>query len=163
MTPLLQRVPTDRPAHAAATRPDFQSAVDVLTVTACPAPPDAVVLAVCGEVDSSTSPLLRDRLLEQLRPTSRQLVVDLTEVSFFGAAGITVLVAARDAADTAGIGMCLVARTRVVLRPLTITGLDSVFDVCPDIAHARLRIGGSLDDDGILPGPRAGHRAPSPV
>jgi anti-anti-sigma factor len=171
MTPLLQRVPTDRRAHAPAARPDFQSAVDVLTVTVGPASPHAVVLAVCGEVDSSTSPLLHDRLLEQLRPTCPQLVVDLTEVSFFGAAGITVLVAVKEAAETAGIRMCLVACTRVVLRPLTITGLDSVFDVCPDIVHARLRmsevavqiIGGSLDDDGILPQPRAGHRAPSPV
>ncbi|MDT7789669.1 MAG: anti-sigma factor antagonist [Pseudonocardiales bacterium] len=171
MTPLLQRVPADHPARAAAVRPDFQPDGEVLTVTVCPAPPDVVVLAVCGEVDSSTSPLLRDRLLEQLRPTCPQLAVDLTEVSFFGAAGITVLVAARRAAETAGIRMCLVARTRVVLLPLTITGLDSVFDVCPDLAHARLRmsevaaqsIGGSLDDDGILPRPRAGHRAPSPA
>jgi anti-anti-sigma factor len=126
---------------------------------------------VFGEVDSSTSPLLRDRLLEHLRPACARLVVDLTEVTFFGAAGLGVLVAARAAAETAGIRTCLVARTRVVLRPLTITGLDSVFDVCPDVAHARLLmgdvavqiIGGSLDDDGVLPRPRAKHRAPSPV
>ncbi|WP_143467061.1 STAS domain-containing protein [Lentzea kentuckyensis] len=171
MAPLLQRVSTGRPARTAAVRPDFQPAGEVLTVTVCPAPPDAVVLAVCGELDSSTSPLLRDRLLDHVRPTCPQLVVDLTEVTFFGAAGITVLVAAREAAETAGIRMCLVACTRVVLRPLTITGLDSVFDVCPDLAHARLHmgdvavqiIGGSLDDDGILPRPRAGHRAPSPT
>jgi len=158
MAPLLQPVPTDRTAPAADVRPDFQPDREVLTVTVCPVLPDAVVLAVRGEVDSSTSPLLRDRLLEQLRPACPRLVLDLTDVSFFGAAGLTVLVAAREAAEMAGIKMCLVARTRVVLRPLAITGLDSVFDVCPDIAHARLRLN---EIAGILPRPRAGHRAPS--
>jgi len=129
-----------RPARAPA-QPDLQPGAEVPTVVVCPAPPCAVVLAVCGEVDSCTSQLLRDRLLEHLRPTCRQLVVDLTEVSFFGAAGLTVLLAVREAAETAGIRMCLVARTHVVLRPLAITGLDDVFDVCADIAHAWTRMG----------------------
>lgn len=168
MTPLLQRTRTDRPAHAAV-QPDFQPDVEILTVTVCPAPAGAFVVAVRGEVDRSTTPLLRDRLLDLLRPTCPHLVVDLTDVSFFGAAGLTVLVTVREAAEAAGVRLCLVAGTRVVLRPLTITGLDELFDVCPDIAHARLRLGdvavqsisGSLDD-GILPGPRAEPGTPSP-
>jgi anti-anti-sigma factor len=157
MTPLLQRVPTDPPARAAAVQPDFQPGVEVPTVTVCPVLPGAVVLAVRGDVDSCTSPLLRDRLLEHLRPACPQLVVDLTEVGFFGAAGLTVLVTVRQAAEAAGIRLCLVAGRRAVLLPLTITGLDDVFDICPDIAHALLRLrdvavqimGGSLDVDDL--------------
>lgn len=136
MTPLFQGVSTDRPARAPVVRPGIQPRAEVLTVTVCPAPPGAVVLAVRGEVDMSTSPLLRDRLHEHIRPTCLHLAVDLTEVSFFGAAGLTVLVTVREAAEAAGIRLCLVADTRAVLRPLTITGLADVFDVCPDIAHA---------------------------
>lgn len=165
MTPILQRAPTDRPSPAAVVQPD----AEVASVTACAAPPGVVVLAVRGEVDSCTSPLLRDRLLEHLRPTCRQLVVDLTEVRFFAAAGLTVLVAVREAAEAAGVGLSLVADTRVVLRPLMITALDGVFDVCPDIAHVQLRLGavaqqvlsGPLDDPGVLPLPRAGPSASS--
>ena len=159
MTPALHRVSTDRPPRAAVVQPE----VEVPSVTVCAAPPGVVVLAVRGEVDSCTSPLLRDRLLEHLRPTCRQLVVDLTEVRFFAAAGLTVLVTVRQAATAAGIRLFLVADTPVVLRPLMITGLDDVFDVCPDLEHVQLRlgtvaeqiIGGSLDDPGVLPMPRA--------
>jgi anti-anti-sigma factor len=159
MTPVLQRVSTDRPARAAVVQPE----VEVASVTVCAAPPGVVVLAVRGEVDSCTSPLLRDRLLEHLRPTCRQLVVDLTEVSFFAAAGLTVLLTVWEAAMATGVRLFLVADTPVVLRPLMITELDDVFDVCPDIEHVRLRLGavaeqiisGSLDDPGVLPVPRA--------
>lgn len=142
MMPLLQRAPTVHSAQETADQPD------------------AVVIAVRGEVDSCTSPLLRDRLLEHVRPACLQLVVDLTEVSFFGAAGLTVLVTVREAAEAAGVRLCLVAGTRVVLRPLMITGLDEALDICPDIAHARLRLDGlalqkidvSLDDDDLRTG-----------
>ncbi|MCP2243550.1 anti-anti-sigma factor [Lentzea aerocolonigenes] len=150
MMPLLQRAPTGHSAQEAADRPDV------------------VVIAVRGEVDSCTSPLLRDRLLEHVRPACSQLVVDLTGVSFFGAAGLTVLVTVREAADAAGVRLCLVADTRVVLRPIMITGLDEVIDIWPDVDHAQLRPGGvavwivdvSLDDDGLRTG-CAGSGAPS--
>ncbi|MDX8052779.1 STAS domain-containing protein [Lentzea sp. BCCO 10_0798] len=115
--------------------------VELLTVTARPVVSGAVVLAVRGEVDSCTSPLLKIRLLEHVRPTDPPLVIDLTDVSFLGAAGLTVLVTVREAAMAAGIALCLVGCTRPVLLPLKVTGLDGVFDICPDIAHALLRLG----------------------
>jgi anti-sigma B factor antagonist len=93
------------------------------------------VITVRGEVDLCTSALLlRNALLAQLRPTGPQLVIDLTDVRFLGAVGLTVLVTVWDAAVAAGTGLCAVARTRVVLLPLTITGLDRVFDIYPDLA-----------------------------
>jgi len=155
--PLLQRAPADRPAHTAAVQPEAWPGLEVPPVAVFPAQPDAVIVAVRGEVDSCTSPLLRDRLLEHVRPACPQLVVDLTEVSFFGAAGLTVMVMVREAAEAAAVRLCLVAGTRVVLRPLMITGLDEVFDISPDIAHAQLCLDGvavqnidvSLDDDGL--------------
>lgn len=168
MTALAQRASADRPAPAVAVQPDFRAGVEIPVVTARPATPGAVVLAVRGEVDSCTSSLLRDLFLENLRPGCPQLVADLTEVSFFGAAGLTALIAARNAAEAAGIKLRLVADTRVVLRPLTITGLDDLFDICPDIANARMNLGdiaveiidGSLDNADLQTEPRAGPDAP---
>ena len=148
MKPVLQRMPTDPPLRAA--EPD----VEVASVTVSAAPPGVVVLVVRGEIDSCTSLLLRDRLLEHLRPTCRQLVVDLTAVTFLAAAGLTVLLTVREAATAAGVRLFLVADTPVVLRPLMITGLDDVFDVCPDVGHVRPRLGT------VLPEPRAGSGTP---
>jgi anti-anti-sigma factor len=112
-----------------------------VTVTAHPAPPDATVVSVRGEVDMLTSALLGDRLLTHVLDTVGHVIVDLTRVGFFAAAGLTVLVNARQAAVAAGITFCLVASTRAVLLPLTITGLDDVFDIRPNLTHALLRAG----------------------
>ena len=133
MTAVLQ------PALAAPS--NLHPGTDILTVTTRSVPPGVVVAAVCGEVDQETAPLLKNRLLAHLRPTGPPLVVDLTEVSFLGAAGLTVLIEAREAAVAEKIRLCVVARSRRVLRPLAITGLDRVFDVRADLAQALLCVG----------------------
>jgi len=69
------------------------------------------------------------------------VIVDLTDVGFFAAAGLTVLVYAREAAVAAGTTLCLVASARPVLLPLTITGLDGMFDISSNLTHALLRAG----------------------
>jgi anti-sigma B factor antagonist len=119
--------------------------VQLLTVTSRPVPPDAVVLAVSGEVDMSTSPLLQHVLLSHLRDAAPRVTVDLAGVSFLSAAGLTVLVNVKHAAAAVGSSLCLVARTRVVLLPLTVTGLDSEFDIYPALADAPPFTGGGPD------------------
>lgn len=109
-----------------------QPGAELLTTTAQPIPSGAVVITVRGEVDSCTSPLLRDAILDQLRPVGPPLVVDLRGVEFFGAAGLTVLLTVREAAVTAGTRLCLVAHNRAVLLPLAITGLEREFDIHDD-------------------------------
>lgn len=114
----------------------LNAGVEPLVVMACRALPDAVVLTVRGAVDLRTSPLLRDRLLSHLRPAIPYVVVDLTRVTFFGVAGLTVLLDVREATEAAGIRLRLVAHTRVVLLPLAITGVDRVFDIHPNLDSA---------------------------
>lgn len=150
MTAVLPPASTDRPSPAAPSAamlvgialPDRRPGKELLTVTAHPVAPGAVMIAVRGEVDLCTSPLLRDALLDHLRRPCPPLVVDLTDVTFFGAAGLTVLTTARNAAMAAGNRLCLVANGRPVLRPLTLTGLDRVFDIHPDLPQALLCLGG---------------------
>jgi anti-sigma B factor antagonist len=134
-------VPTGRPPLSATGLPEPHPVRQLLTITTHPAPPAAIVFTVRGEVDMLTSTQLRDQLSPHLRDTVPNVIVDLTEVSFLTAAGLTVLVVARKAAVAAGITLWLVASTRPVLLPLKITGLDGVFDVSPDITHALLGAG----------------------
>jgi anti-anti-sigma factor len=150
MAAALQLVSTDRPARAVVAPPDPHPASELLTIAVYPAAPAVVVVAVCGEVDLYTAPRLQDGLLVHLYPGAPQLIVDLTGVDFFGAVGLTVLVAVKEAAMAAGIRLFVVANTRPVLLPLTITGLDRVFDLYPDLPHA-LRSSGDCPD-----GPAAG-------
>jgi anti-sigma B factor antagonist len=130
---------------AAIAQPCTHPAGQSLTVIARPAPPDATVVTVRGEVDMLTSALLRDRLLPHMRDAARHVIIDLTGVSFLAAAGLTVLVHARQTAAVAGVTVSLVASTRQVLLPLRITGLDGMFYVTPDLTHALLRAGRGPD------------------
>ena len=146
MIAVLPHESTDHlPSASAAQRHVHRSATRFLTVIAHPAPPDATVLTVRGEVDMLTSTLLRDRLLQHVREDVGHVIVDLTGVGFLAAAGLTVLVDARQTAVAAGITLCLVASTRPVLLPLTITGLDGVFGISPNLTHALLRAGSGPD------------------
>lgn len=119
--------------------PSVHPPARLLTVAMWPLSTSALVCAVSGEVDLSTAPRLRERLLAQIHLAGPNLVVDLGEVRFFGAAGLSVLAEVRTAADAAGVGLCLVARTRPVLLPLTVTGLDVVFDVYPYVDGVPVR------------------------
>jgi anti-sigma B factor antagonist len=94
-------------------------------------PPGSVVITVCGEVDHVSGPLLYTRLEANIHQAGPDLVVDLVGVSFLGVPGLTALMAARTAAAAAGIEFCVIARTRMVLRPLKVVGVDTVFDVAP--------------------------------
>jgi len=80
---------------------------------------DLLIVSVAGEVDLVTAPVLAD----ELRAAGvRTLVVDLSEVSFLGAAGLSVLHASagRERGRTG-----LVANTRAVLRPLSVVAFDA--------------------------------------
>ena len=142
MTATLHVFPVDCLRQGAMLAPDPQPGAEFLSVTAHPVPPDAVVITVCGEVDLLTSRLLLDALLAHLHRPARRLIVDLTAVGLLGAAGLTVLATAKQATLAVGTGLGLVAHTRPVLLPLTITGMHSQFDIYPDLTHALLPVAG---------------------
>ncbi len=89
-------------------------------------------ITVVGEVDSLTAPFLRECLLDLLdRPDpGGDVVVDLSQVTFLSAAGLTALAIAYRTACSAGRVLRIRCGTaRAVLRPLEITGLRSVFTI----------------------------------
>ncbi|SMD27131.1 STAS domain-containing protein [Kibdelosporangium aridum] len=94
---------------------------------------DTVVVTVAGEVDLSTAGLLTQGLTAAglISQPPRTLVVDLSAVTFFGAAGLTSLVRAVHRCQGQGIALQIVANHPVVLRPLEITGLIETLPVVP--------------------------------
>jgi anti-sigma B factor antagonist len=94
-----------------------------LTVTLNQPRPRAIRCAVTGEVDVLTAPALRAQLMSAGDVHCRDVVVDLTAVTFFAAAGLHVLDDVRHAHRGA--------------RELLVVGaspqVDRVFDLCgPD-------------------------------
>jgi anti-sigma B factor antagonist len=88
---------------------------------------DVALLAVNGEVDMATAPDLRQTLGRCLEREPPLLVVDLSQVSFLGSAGLAALVEAQQHARATQLR--LVATHRAVLRPLQVTGLTATLAV----------------------------------
>jgi anti-sigma B factor antagonist len=100
--------------------------------------PAARVVNVIGEIDTLTAPVLRTRLEEHLAEIEL-VVLDLSEVTFLGSAGLAVLVAARDEADRFNHKFRLVPGSRIVVRALEATGLLTLFDMADTAADALER------------------------
>lgn len=86
----------------------------------------AAVLTVDGEVDAVSAPQLQSGVEDALKRLPAVLVVDLSGVSFFGSAGLSVLLLALD--QLAENSLRVVASPQV-RRPIEVTGLDRMLDV----------------------------------
>lgn len=82
-----------------------------------------------GELDAAANPLLQQTLLRALRRAERLLTLDLSEVSFFGSAGVTALVWLSQHGEAADKHVTVVATSRIVTGPLELTGLLEHLDV----------------------------------
>jgi anti-sigma B factor antagonist len=96
---------------------------------------DAVVVTVSGEVDIDTVGLLEKRLTAARKRAvpPRAMVIDLRDVRFFGAAGVTALVKADIGCQEQGVGLRIVANHRAVLQPLEIVELIGTLPMAPGI------------------------------
>jgi anti-sigma B factor antagonist len=106
------------------------------------------VVEVGGEIDLASAPQLRDCLHQTIDAGSRQLVVDLRQVSFIDSEGLGVLVGARRRLLRYGHdgGIQLVCAHGLVLRVLRVTGLDGVFPLHAGLADALGGTSGQADD-----------------
>lgn len=92
----------------------------------CPRRDIAMVL-VDGEIDLRTAPSFRDQLFRSLAAGPVMVVLDLSPVTFLGAAGLRVLVDAQTQAEKTRRRMVLITEARCVDRALEVTGLASSF------------------------------------
>jgi anti-sigma B factor antagonist len=96
----------------------------------------AVVVAVRGELDLATVPVLRERLDEVGDRPAAPLVVDLSEVRFIASAGLALLVDLQHRCDERGVTLAVVATGSVVPRAIQVTALDQVLSVYPTVDEA---------------------------
>jgi anti-sigma B factor antagonist len=82
---------------------------------------DEIVLALAGEIDVSTAPLLRAALVEVLEGRPVRVTLDLTELSFLDAGGIRCLVDAARRAAAVGCALTVHNATGMVLRVMQLT------------------------------------------
>jgi anti-anti-sigma factor len=123
--------------YRSAALPGWQSSLPAaetavgLQVTSNRAEDAVVVVSASGEVDACTAPDLATAIREACAstPTPGSLVIDLTGIRFFSAAGLTVLLTTQQHCHERHIALRVVATHRSVLRPLQITRLDGQFDL----------------------------------
>ncbi|WP_428342579.1 STAS domain-containing protein [Mycobacterium sp.] len=102
--------------------------------------PDAVLVHVTGEIDSSTASEFRSKLESALQQAggheSRLLILDLQGVTYFGSAGLNAVLDTHKQGLRAGISVRLVAENDLVVRPIEVTNLDSLLDLYPSLPNA---------------------------
>ena len=85
-------------------------------------PGPEVVVGIQGDLDLDTAPLAHATLIQALDDAPR-VCLDLSEVRFFGAAGLRVIVGARQHAESLGRAFRLSGVHGVTERILVLTGL----------------------------------------
>jgi anti-sigma B factor antagonist len=96
----------------------------------------ATLIHVKGEVDMASEALLRRHTDDALAEEPSALVLDLTGVTFFASAGLHVLVDLQHDAASRGLALWVVADSRIVLRPMEITGVDQLVTVVASVDQA---------------------------
>ena len=91
--------------------------------------PAVVVVAVDGELDSSSVGRVREHLHDALSVRPERLVVDLTDCPFVDACALTMLLDVHRRAWRSGGVLSLRGCSPRVLRLLSLTGLRRVFDI----------------------------------
>lgn len=89
-----------------------------------------------GEVDAFTGHTFRARLIELVQAADRPLLVDMSGVPFFSAAGLNAVVAAEKLARVRDIPVAYFDLVPCVERPFRITGVDKIALICPTIKDA---------------------------
>jgi len=98
-----------------------------------------VVVSLVGELDMASvraaEPVVADAVSR-----GKPIVIDLTRLSFFSSAGLTVLARLDDHRRQEPLDVRIVADQRVVVLPLRLTGLHDMFPIHPTLADALAAI-----------------------
>jgi len=93
------------------------------------------VVELGGEIDLDRAPQVRGVLLDCIK-RGRDVLVDLSDVSYIDSSGIASLVEALQSAGKSGIALGLVAISPMAMRVFELARLDKVFTIYPDIGAA---------------------------
>jgi anti-anti-sigma factor len=97
---------------------------------------DVAAITIRGELDLSTAPRLIDLVERVAAEHPRRVIIDMANVTFFCAAGITALLRAHEMITGAGGRLVLRAPSPQTQRILIISGADRLFP--PDTNDAMV-------------------------
>ncbi|PID54123.1 MAG: anti-sigma B factor antagonist [Micrococcales bacterium] len=97
---------------------------------------DRSVVAVQGEIDVYTAPVLREHLNELVADGRHHLVIDMTEVEFLDSTGLGVLVGCLKRIRAQDGTLALVCHEEKILKVFRITGLTKVFPIHDTVESA---------------------------
>jgi anti-anti-sigma factor len=83
----------------------------------------ATVIAVSGELDLASSPILEERLDQVFDSDVERVILDLRALDFMDSTGLSVLIKAHQTAEEAERRLCLVKGPPQVQRLLSLTGV----------------------------------------
>jgi anti-anti-sigma factor len=95
-----------------------------------------VVLKLTGELDLDTAPILYSRLEEIVGRGQWRIVVDASDLGFCDSTGLSALLAAHQACESAGGFLRLAAPDELLMRLLAVVGLQATIAVYPSVNGA---------------------------
>ena len=99
-----------------------------LDITMTPGP--TTVLALAGDLDPATAPLLEAALAEATAPGGvERVVLDLAGLAFLDSSGLRIFVTSREALAAQGATLALRSPSANTRRLLDVTGLGEIIDV----------------------------------
>jgi anti-sigma B factor antagonist len=87
------------------------------------------VLCVTGEIDIYTAPLFKQAVVNLVSEGARNVVIDLSGVTFMDSSGFGTLLGATRRLRPAGGGLHLAAPNSTIQRMLRLTRLDSIMEI----------------------------------
>ena len=88
---------------------------------------DVTILEIKGRIDSTTAPVLGERLTASLATPQRRLVLDLRQLEYISSAGFRVLLLAARRAEEAGARFVLCSVTGKVRQLFDLGGFLDLF------------------------------------
>jgi anti-sigma B factor antagonist len=101
----------------------------------------AAGVAVRGELDMSTAPLLAESLDAAIRDSTGPFVVDLTKLAFLDSSGVNVLLRARALLGRGDREIVVVCPPGQVRRVLELVGIDDLFAIYGTREEAAASLG----------------------
>jgi anti-sigma B factor antagonist len=121
---------------------------------------DVTIAELTGDLDIASAPVLREQLLDLLRPGFSRLVIDLSKVTFCDASGLAVLVSTGRRARLLDGFLRLAAASPLVEQVLQVTGLRRSLAVFPTVQAAAT--GSKIAQRGRVDGKAGAAEAPRP-
>jgi anti-sigma B factor antagonist len=89
------------------------------------------VLAIEGQIDSSTSVDLEKKLTDLLSAGEKQLILDFKNVDYISSAGLRVIVKVMKEINRVQGNMCICSVKDYIMEVFEVSGLSSFFTIVP--------------------------------